>query len=338
LGEKYNLELPGPYFDASHLLRGDPTSKVMFYKVDFGAPFFDLNDEIRSKLLNDVDCVIHNAWKVNFNHTLQSFEEIHIRGVRNFVNWSIESPKHPAIFFVSSISSVGNTPSSLSPVSEDPQKDFRVASQLGYGESKHVSERILSIASERSGVPINNFRVGQIAGPLKKNGGQWNKTEWLPCLIKSSLELGVIPASLPPIDWIPVDVLAEIMVEIVHSRIEATSEENFNLVNPKVVDWFTLLGSIQDRCGGRLKVAPFHEWVEELKKVDANDVVKAKNIPAVKIIDFFEGLASAKMMESLRFRTENGRRESKTMRKLTAVQKEWMEVWLDQWDFQTGNA
>lgn len=54
----------------------------------------------------NVDIIIHNAWKVNFHHSLASFEQEHIRSVRRFVDWNLVSKKHPHIFYVSSISSV----------------------------------------------------------------------------------------------------------------------------------------------------------------------------------------------------------------------------------------
>lgn len=153
----------------------DPTSKVSFLAVDFSSPDFGLPSQYFSDLRDDVDAIIHNAWKVDFNHALQSFEETHIKGVRNFIDRSIAFPKHPGIFFVSFISSVGNTPAERGPVSKEPHTDY--------------------------------------------------DPEWLPCLIKSSLELGSLPDSLPVVDWIPVDVLAGIMVDILHARNPFSSEE-----------------------------------------------------------------------------------------------------------------
>jgi len=148
---------------------------VEFLKADFGHPQFALPSNKFTELMNEVNIIIHNAWKVDFNHSLDSFEAVHIRGVRNFVDWSIVSKQHPHIFFVSSISSVGNwTAHHKGPVPESPLNDFNVAQVLGYGESKHVSERILQIANARSGVSASILRVGQVAGPLTVNGTEWH--------------------------------------------------------------------------------------------------------------------------------------------------------------------
>ena len=115
-----------------------------------------------------MDVIAHNAWKVDFYHSLDSFDETHIRGVRSFVDWSINSECRPHIFFISSTSSVGNWCERFPDwtfVPEIPATDYGVAQEFGYGESKHVSERILDIAATEAGVPATILRVGQIAGP-----------------------------------------------------------------------------------------------------------------------------------------------------------------------------
>ncbi|KAI9811859.1 MAG: putative NRPS-like protein biosynthetic cluster [Pycnora praestabilis] len=307
--------------------------KVEFLKVDFGHAHYGLPKYIYDGLVHNVDVIIHNAWKVNFNHQLESFEDTHIRGVRNFVDWSIASPRHPHIVFVSSISSVGNWAAAGEgdgAVTEAPLTNYNVAQKLGYGESKHVSERILSIAAERSGVPTSMLRVGQIAGPLAANGGEWNKTEWLPCLVKTSKSLRRIPSSLSAIDWIPVDELASIIREIAHSD----TPQIYNLVNPKTTDWASLVPTIQNYFAEPTTVAiPLADWVDLLQSLDASDKQELETKPALKILDFFEGLERASAKEKLAYDTTHGRTTSRTMAELAPVSPEAMEVWLDQWKF-----
>jgi thioester reductase-like protein len=83
--------------------------------------------------------------------------------------------------------------------------DSNVVLSQGYGESKHVAERICLAASRRSGVSTTVYRVGQIAGPTNRNG-QWNPHEWLPTIIATSKAMGKIPNRLGsmPVDWVPV--------------------------------------------------------------------------------------------------------------------------------------
>lgn len=52
----------------------------------------------------------------------------------------------------------------------------------GYGESKLVTENLLLQARDKSGIDVAICRVGQIAGPVRKEhqGGSWSRNEWLP--------------------------------------------------------------------------------------------------------------------------------------------------------------
>ena len=82
--------------------------KADFIGVDFSRRNFGLPIAQFDKLTSSTDILIHNAWKADFNHSLESFEHVHIQGVRNLISWSIDSDRHPHIIFVSSIFPVGN--------------------------------------------------------------------------------------------------------------------------------------------------------------------------------------------------------------------------------------
>ena len=45
-------------------------------------------------------------WTVNFNHHLESFEHVHLCGLRNVINLCLSCPQNPHLFFVSSVASV----------------------------------------------------------------------------------------------------------------------------------------------------------------------------------------------------------------------------------------
>ena len=58
--------------------------------------------------------------------------------------------------------------------------DFSVASKMGYGQSKLISECLLDQAAKISGVRSACCRVGIVAGPVEKRAGLWNKHEYIP--------------------------------------------------------------------------------------------------------------------------------------------------------------
>ena len=85
---------------------------------------------------------------------LYTFTSVHIRGIRNLIDWNLSSSRNLPIIFILFVSSVGNWKGIDGLVPEAIILSHDVAQGMGYAESKHVSECILSIASERSGYPL----------------------------------------------------------------------------------------------------------------------------------------------------------------------------------------
>lgn len=307
-------------------------SKVEFHKAQFTDAQFGLGTETFNALREEVNVIIHNAWNVNFNQSLDSFEE-QVGGVRNFIDWSIKSSQRPRIQFVSSVSSIANWAACYPEDNIIPERsmidvDYNVALPMGYGESKHVSERMLAIAAEQSGVKVDVLRLGQVAGPVAPGGGCWNKSEWFPSLIQTSKSLGCIPDALMDVDWIPADVLAYIIRDLAHHDHEGL--QTYNLINPHNRDWKTLVPSVQHLIGG--KVVSLKEWAETLRRVDGSDNKEVAAKPALKILDWFCDLAAALSsgQTPLKYTTARGVQASKIMADLGPVSQEWMAHWLEQ--------
>ena len=311
------------------------TPRVNFIQANYGQTQLGLADVQYHELTSIVDIIIHNAWKVDFNHSLESYDPIHLHGVRTLVDWSLHSIRHPPIIFISSISSVGNW-TTIHPdeaVPETPIYDHQVAQTMGYGESKHVAEYILGTASERSGVPVSILRIGQIAGPVA-TPGIWNKDEWVYSLIKTSQSLGYFPRNIPDVDWIAVDTLASIILDITHFTTETAETLTYNIVNPQRTPWTSLINPILQRLGSETRTVELSEWIRMLEQIDRTDTRQLTSKPAAKILDFFRDLENEiKEGKRATFSTKHGVSASKTMANLKPVGTEWMEVWLQQWGY-----
>lgn len=173
-----------------------PPSRVHFIQADLSKPSFGLQESQYSSLLRETTHIIHNAWPVNFNLDITSFEP-HIRGVRNMVDFCVNSPCTPSLFFVSTVATVGH----LGDVAKDDRAvpetmtDVLTTIHGGYGASKQVSELILRDAAEKAGVDVTVCRVGQISGPVRRGRlGMWSKTEWFPTV---SYFLSPLPSCTP---------------------------------------------------------------------------------------------------------------------------------------------
>ncbi|KAF2113570.1 hypothetical protein BDV96DRAFT_601064 [Lophiotrema nucula] len=320
------------------------SSRVSFYQADYSKPDFGLPVPILADLRANAGVVIHNAWKVDFNHSLSSFEAVHIRGMQNLINFSKSSRRHPHIIFISSISSVGNWHAILGDGRGDSGKKIvpekiaptpAVAQPFGYAESKAVAEKVLAGAAlEPGGVKTSILRIGQIAGPIGEgNGGRWNEHEWFPLLLKTSKSLGKIPdaSALDNIDWLPVDFLASVIADITLS-LDEQALQVYHLVNPSLTTWAELLPAVQKLIGNTHSVS-MEEWVSELEQVDENDREAVAAKPAVRILDFFRGMQKLKYIgtSDVILSTGNAQRCSPRLGQLGPVRPEWVERWIDDW-------
>lgn len=328
----------------------DP-SRVSFHQADYQAPDFGLPGDVLSELSATTNVIIHNAWKVDFLHSLDTFEDVHIRGVRNLVDFSASSSMHPRIVFVSSISSVGNwhtVDEKTSVIPESLPPTLAAALPTGYAESKAVAEHILAAAAKKSGIHASILRVGQIAGPVGSgNGAKWNETEWVPLMLKTAKATRKIPDAhaLGDIDWVPADLLAKIIWEIssVPQSLVANEEHKslqiFHLVNPTPRPWAELLPVAKSALGGAepLKEVSMKDWISDLENtMDLSDKEAVASRPAVKILDFFSNVGDRQGVtagKGYAFSTEKGRASSKSMLELSPVKDVWLLKWIKDWDF-----
>ena len=284
------------------------TAKLEFIQVSFGKHNFGLPALTYQHLVDKVDIVIHNAWQVDFNRTLSSFEDPHLVGTRTLVDWSLRSPRQMHLFFVSSIATVAYWPGyypdsdSKNPTPtnghehaistpEDPPDPARIpAAPNGYAQSKYVAESILAHACAQCQIPVTIIRPGQIVDPTHRRGGpRSGSTDWFPLLLRSSQTTGLLPERLTRhglVDFIAVDQLAETIVDIVHRDVDsekraarAKAVKVYNLVNPRPVMFTELIPAIRDRLARRhggdggggepVQVVRMSEWFEALQSLGA---------------------------------------------------------------------
>lgn len=314
------------------------TDKVTCLDADLLKDSFGLPDETYQTLLYETTHIIHNAWQVDFNLVLESFSP-QLQGVRRLVDFSARSQAGAKIFFISSISAVANV---THDVPEQVFDDWRTPQVIGYGQSKFVAECVLDTAAKVANVPAVICRVGQIAGPTTA-AGVWPRQEWLPSLIASSRYLGKLPNSLgriETIDWIPVDILGRIIVELAISQHGAVEERApgagalvYHTINSKRISWENLVSTISNGLsdgGSKVETVPLDVWLEELRRSTSEEEQNLAMNPAVKLLDYYEGLTSG---DQVSLDTKETVRASPTLNNLGPVNEVWMKNWLKQWSF-----
>jgi len=244
-----------------------PVDRVESFTADLTRPDFGLDPEV----LRGVNLVIHNAWSVNFNMGVSSFQN-QMQGARNLLDFSFKS--NARFFFVSSVSAAVR---SGSVVTESHLGRLTDAQETGYARSKLVAER-LCLHAQRAGLDARVLRVGQIVGDTRR--GQWNATEAIPLMIRSAISIGALPALGDTLTWLPIDVVAKVMVEICHSQ---KRHDVYHVVNPKSFNWTKDLLPMLRSAGLRFERVSPQEWLERLASSDPDPAVN----PTIKLLDFF---------------------------------------------------
>lgn len=311
--------------------------KAEFHHVDISRSDFGLPTDVYQRLLRDTDRWIHNAWPVNFNITVETFEP-HIRGVRNISDFATRAQKRVAVVFISTIA----TADAWDPSTEVPERrldDFSLPVG-GYGRGKMVASLILDDASAAGDFPAATIRMGQIAGP-EADQGSWNRWEWLPSIIASSLYLKALPAKLgADVDWTPVEGVARLVVEVAGATQEVDPQNisgYYHGVNPSRTSWEKLAPAVQEFYGKeRLpELVSFTEWVDRLEKSQSEDMQSVETNPGVKLIDTYRGMAGAAEAgrQHCHFAMSRTVGISPSMRDAQAVSPELMKHWCRQWNF-----
>ena len=125
---------------------------------------------------------------------------------------------------------------------------------VGYTESKYIAERLLAHAAKKLNINVQLARIGTVCGAIR-SPGQWNSVEWIPNLVLSSIHTEVIPETLgaydvsdQDIDWVPVDILAESLVEIGMQQEQRPESGDklivYQLANPRRTSWSDLIPGI----------------------------------------------------------------------------------------------
>jgi thioester reductase-like protein len=294
-----------------------PLERVESLSADLTRPDLGVGREI----LEQVNLVIHNAWSVNFNMGVSSFEN-QIAGTRHLLDFAFWAG---ARFFL--VSSVSAAVRAGSVIGEHHLTKLTDAQEMGYARSKLVAERLCHHA-EQAGLDARVLRVGQIVGDTRL--GQWNDTEAIPLMIRSAVSIGALPELNDTLTWLPIDVVASSMVEICHAP---RRHGVYHVVNPRSFNWTRDLLPMLADAGLKFERVSPAEWLERLAASDPDPAVN----PTIKLLEFFRAkYAKPKAGPGVFFETEKARAESESLRRVGApdaaligkmVKYWWCECW-----------
>ncbi|KAF8436597.1 putative nonribosomal peptide synthetase [Boletus edulis BED1] len=321
------------------------SNKLVYIEADASQQKCGLSPARYEEVRNSVTVIIHNAWRLDFNLAISSFEA-NIRGSRNLIDLALDSPqkKNVRFLFTSSVGSAQGWDNLKGPFPEEVQLDPSVAVGAGYGEGKYATERIII----KSGMHVTSLRIGQIAGG---HGGSWVTTDWFPILVKSSIALGVLPEAAGGVSWLREEEVASAILETVFAK--EAPPPTLNIVNPRSTPWAEIIAFVRRAIikrkallGGNntLPIVPFKDWFALLEsKVENAAEDDLAKIPAIKLLEFFRALArgdeairsmgtdSTEAAGMANFSTTKVQAVSPTMANMRAIGEVEADAWVGYW-------
>lgn len=306
-----------------------------------------------------VTAIIHNAWAVNFNMSLESFEP-NVASVYHLLNLGrrhrpSDKKKAPTFVFISSVAVVG-TALHRGAAAEERMYDWHEAAPVrGYGESKWVAEQICASASAGYRGPIRILRVGQVSGDTRH--GIWNPAEAIPALVQSALTIGALPRMTGrrrnTLCWLPSDAAGAAIVDLTMLDTTTTTGSSgegslavFHVASPHTLRWNEDVLPAAAKAGlPPFREVPQQEWVQLLSESDKN----IEKNPPYKLIEHFRltygsreedgyaegGLQNGKDEETARLDLAQALKYSPTLRDAPVVDGallvKYVKFWLRYW-------
>ena len=238
-----------------------------------------LDNGTYDNVTNTLSSVIHAAWSVNFNLALESFEGECVSGTKNLIDLCLQARRlRPASFnFCSSVSTVARTPPGEI-VQEALPTSLSYAQNMGYAQSKLVTEHICGIATKKTGITTRVLRVGQIIGDTSR--GIWNSTEAIPLILQTADTIGKLPSLDESLSWLPVNIVADAILDVVLCTMNVPV---VNIVNHHTFHWTKDLLPLLRAAGLKFEEVDPREWLRQLR---ASDPDPASN-PPIKLLEFF---------------------------------------------------
>ncbi|TFK49392.1 hypothetical protein OE88DRAFT_1662947 [Heliocybe sulcata] len=261
------------------------SDKLELLEAVLTEPHLGLSEEVYERIRGSVTHVVHMGWNINLAIPLKRFEP-DVGGLRALIDLAatVRSGKPARLLYTSSggmFRQLEYIPDLYSPISESAVPDPKVSLGSGYSESKWVSERLLDIAMEKvPGFTATTVRVHQLTGGLN---GAWKPSEWFPAMVSASLALKCFPTGTDSISWLPVDLAAAAMLDMLDCE-----DKVLHLRHPKPIAWDGMALPMAELLG--VGTAPFSDWLARLEhewKAQGIRKIAPGLEPAIRIINMY---------------------------------------------------
>ncbi|KAL2808461.1 hypothetical protein BJX63DRAFT_439371 [Aspergillus granulosus] len=318
------------------------TAKLRMLDGATSEPNLGLSAEEYTFLAQNATHIVHNAWPMSLQRPIHTFAS-QFQAMRNLLDLArimasnnTNGANRIGFQLVSSISVVGSADTTRVPESRVP---LRYTLPLGYPEAKWVCERMLDETLHRYPGHFRPMvvRPGQITG--SHEGGIWPHTEHMPMLIKTAQALGAWPDLDGPLHWIPVDTVADTMMDLLLpspdtfdadvSGGEPDAYPVYHIDNPLGQPWKEMNQTITRILGiPSERIIPYADFLHLLQ---SSKLDRDREIPAAKIMEFFTKAFLHMACGGLILDTARSEEHSVSLAGQGVVSEELVRLYVERW-------
>jgi len=151
-----------------------------------------------------------------------------------------------------------------------------------------------------------------------------------PLMLSTLSNLGCLPDLKQPLNWLPLDLAADAVVEIsFNESLSVKGASVFHVVNNSgTPGWSDLLSWIEEATIPRFEVVEPHVWLNKLNSLDDH--------PARKLLGLWESSFGKESSKYVKFSTERSESVAPSMRKILPLDETWAKkMW--QWVEEMSN-
>ncbi|HEY0639604.1 MAG TPA: amino acid adenylation domain-containing protein, partial [Pseudonocardiaceae bacterium] len=231
--------------------------RVVCLAADVAVPDLALTADRVADLAGRLDLILHSAARANFLYPYQALRPANVEGTRELLR--LAAPRRVPLHFLSTIAVVAGFGSAgVRHVDEDLPLAYPEHLTMGYAESKWVAEQLLRNASA-AGLPVTVHRPYEITGDRRT--GACNTETAICSLFKMIAETGLAPDIPLPMDFVPVDHVADVITHLA-TTVPAIGR-TYHLTNPNPSSLATVLDRMR-AAGHEIAELPYDAWVTEL--------------------------------------------------------------------------
>ncbi|MGZ5049882.1 MAG: thioester reductase domain-containing protein [Methylobacter sp.] len=263
------------YYGLSTVLSSDRIRPLV---GDIAQPLMGLDETLYRQLAQEIDAVLGAGAHVDFTLPYSDLRASNVGGTVEMLRFASAGRRKP-LHFVSTLGLLMSTArDGNEPAAETWPPDYPGESLVnGYEQSKWVAEHVLKLAADR-GMPIAVYRPGLLTGD-SMTGRFVNTDQFIARFLKSSIQLGCMPALENGVEMLPVDFAAQVIVAGLQTP--ASLSKAFHIRHPEPLDIAEVANVLRKKAYS-IDIVPYAEWqrrvLADMEHDSGNALIPFKNM------------------------------------------------------------